>query len=198
MGELGFEGRGFDTGLRVVGIIVRKFFLHRGGNGGEVGFRFGGLYVGLHTRKQTEHAHLAIANHVRTGAEGARGGRHVHVVFVRILRKWREHADDGVGLVVHAKNFADYRGIAAEAAEPEFVAEKQDGGGALSLVAGSKISAEKRFGAEDIKKIPGDYAGFDLFWFSATQKDELHVVVFDDGVQAAILAAIVEHFGNGN
>jgi len=32
MGELGFEGSSFDTGLRVVGIIVRKFFLHRGGN----------------------------------------------------------------------------------------------------------------------------------------------------------------------
>src|SRR6266481_6317544 len=99
MGEFGFERSSLDTGLSIVGIIVRKFFLHRGGNGREVRFRFGGFYVGLKTRKQTEHAHLAIANHVRTGAEGARGGRHVDVVFVRVLWEWRKDADDGVRLV---------------------------------------------------------------------------------------------------
>jgi hypothetical protein len=57
------------------------------------------------------------------------------------LREWRKHADDGVRLIVHPENFADYRGIAAEAAEPVFVAEEQNRWGALFFVVGSKVPA---------------------------------------------------------
>src|SRR5206468_2964681 len=115
-----------------------------------------------------------------------------------ILRKGRKHADDRVWLVIHAKNLAHHRGIAAKAAQPIFVAEQQNRWRALFFVVGSEVPPEKRFGAEHLKKIPRNYARFDLFWFRTAEQDELHIVVFDDGVQAAILASIVEHFGYRN
>ena len=172
--------------------------MHCCGDGGQVCLGFRGSDTGLHAPEHAYHAICAARDHHGIHAEGAGGRRHVDVVFLRILGEGREHADDGVGLVVHAENFANHGRIAAEAAQPVFVAEKQNGWGALFFVVGSKIPAEKRLGAEDIKEIPRDYAGFDLLWFRATQEDELHVVVFDDSVEAAILAAVVHQFGNGN
>ena len=79
-----------------------------------------------------------------------------------------------------------------------FSLEGPNRGRALLFIVGRKIASDQRLGAEYIEEIPGNHAGFHLFGFGAAQQDELHVVVFDDGVQAAILASIVEHFGYRN
>ncbi len=157
-----------------------------------------GADAGLHAAEHAHHAVCAAGHHHGIHAEGARGRRHVDVIFLRILRERREHADHGVRFVVHAEHFADHGGIAAEAAQPVFVAEEKDGRGARFFVVGGKISADQRLGAEDVEIIPGDNAGFHLLRFGAAEEDELHVVVLNDGVEAAIPSAVVHQFRDGN
>src|SRR5690348_12551947 len=101
-----------------------------------------------------------MRRHFRGRAKRAGSRRHVDIVFVRILRKWRQNTDDGVRLVIHAEDFSDNRGIAPETAQPEFVAKKKDGGSAGLLIVGRKIASEQWCGAEDVEKVPRDYAGF--------------------------------------
>jgi hypothetical protein len=72
-----------------------------------------------------------------------------------------------VGLVVHAKHFADHSGIAAEAALPIFKAEEKDGRSAWFFVIRGEIASDERLDAENVKEIPGDYTCFYPLGFGA-------------------------------
>src|SRR4029077_4949287 len=129
----------------------------------------------------------------RTGSS-----RHINVVFLRVLREWRQDADHRVRFVVHAENFGDDGGVAAETTQPVFVTQQEDGRRVLLFIFRGEVASKERLGAENIEEIPGHYAGLDLLRLGSAEQNELHVVILDDGIEAAILRSIVVEFGNGD
>jgi hypothetical protein len=127
-------------------------------------------------------------------AERARRHGHVDVVFLRVVRHVRQHADDGVRTIVHLKHLADDVRIAAELRAPVRVAEDQHRVGSRRIVAGDERASEHGPDAEDVEEIVRHDADIDAVGLAALEQIEIHLMIFDQRVERRRPLAIVVEF----
>ena len=136
---------------------------------------------------------VRLSMNARRRPERALRRRHVHVVFHRILRNRRQHSDHGVRAVVHLEKLADDVRIAAVAALPVFVAQNQNGVGAVIFIGGDEGAAQHRLHAQHIEEIRGDHGGVHALGRIRAEQQEIHGVMFHHGVQRVAEVAIIEN-----
>ena len=154
--------------------------LKAGGDDVQVG---AGLFDGdarFESAECLHHAHVAPLDERVARAERAGGGRHVDVDVDRILRHRRQDPDHLVWPVVHLKDAANDRRIAAEAALPVGVTQHQHRRRAWTFVRVLKRAAEGGLHAKHVEEVRGDDAGRHAFGLGAAEQDEPHAVELGD------------------
>ncbi len=111
-------------------------------------------------------------------------------------RQRREHADNGVRLIVHLEDLADDVRITRETFLPEVVAEQEHRRRSLLVFSGQEGAAEERFHSESIKKIVRYDSGLDTLRFGAAEEDEPHRVIFRESRERAGLLPEVGEIRN--
>jgi hypothetical protein len=143
------------------------------------------------------HPHRSVFRHHRRRSERARRYRHVDVVVFRILRHGRQHADDGVLLVIHLKHAADDVRIAAERVLPVRVAEDQHRRRVLPIIVGAKRAAQERRDADHIEEVVRDDPRLHARCADAVEEVESHLVIFDERIERRRLLPVIGNLLRG-
>ncbi len=109
----------------------------------------------------------------------------------------REHADDGVRVVVEQERAAEHSGVAAHLRPPEGVAEHDRAGAAVLVLAGAEGAAELRTDAEDVEEVGGDPEGLELGALGAVLPGGGAAVVAGDGGEQGVVRLELADGGPG-
>ena len=144
------------------------------------------------------HPRAAFGDHRRVRSERARGRRHVDVDCLRVLREWREHADDGVRPIVHLEDAANHRPVTVEGTLPVVVRQQQRRWRPGAIVGIGQQPPQLRAHAEHRKVVRRDDRRRDALGRAIAvltgrgQQDEPHRVQLGERVEPGSLAVVVE------